>query len=136
MRKTRTGTGNKNPKPIDPKAETLFTFRLPVDYMQWFTDHAPEADSRHLRMQAFVVRSIRENEGFTDARKDELTELKERLSEVEQQVYYSRDEIRDYIANLMRDNGRLNTMQQVSTEYQDGDIPDDLIDNMLEGLGR
>lgn len=136
MKGKRTGVANKNPKPENPESATLFSFRLPVKYMNWFKTHTPPAGSRHLRMQAFVVSCIQKQPDYEPDDTDPIVKLNERVNELEAQMYISRDELRDYVTSLIRDNKRLAVMQEANETYQDSEIPDDLINNMLEGLGR
>lgn len=119
--------------------QTVFTFRLNGDDLEWFLENAPKAESRHLRMQALVSEYIQSRPTFRPTINSPMQSVKNSLlDDVQAYMEEIKTELRNYVRGLIKDGGKIASIQEAHTNYQSGgmgdDVPDDLIDNILEGL--
>lgn len=120
--------------------ENLFSFRLPLQYMQWFKDHIPEGqDNKHKAMLALVVQTIETQDDFYLTHESPEDKLANRImNEVRDMMDKHDEHLREYVRRLMKDNGAgIQAIQTARENFQQSggdDVPDDLIDNILEGM--
>lgn len=121
--------------------KNVFSFRLPIQYMEWFNDHIPEGqDNRHKAMLALVVQTIEDKPDFQLAHDDPMQKMESRILNRIDNALDERDEmLRNYVRSFIQSNGNvLAQMVNANQAYQSGgmgdSVPDDLIDNILEGM--
>lgn len=120
--------------------KNMFSFRLPNQYMQWFEDHIPEAqDNKHKAMLALVIQTIESQDDFYLTHDSPEDRLANRIMSEVQNILDTRDDnLREYIRQLVKGNGAsiqaIQTARETFQQSGGDDVPDDLIDNILEGL--
>ena len=119
----------------------VFSFRLPTKYMEWFNEHIPRGkENRHKAMLALVIQMIEDSPDFQLSHDDPLQKMENRIiGHLNEYLSDERESIRAYIRTLIQGNGAvLNAVQNARNEYQSGamgdTVPDDLIENILEGM--